>query len=70
MELYTSPNEQTYQVTTVPDMALLNTLGVFVGSKIVKKTTYKMGGPVLVLVGSREVAIGKDLAVQIQVEVV
>lgn len=70
MELYNSENDQTYKVIAVPNVTLLNTLGVFIGAKIVKKNTYKMGGPVLVAIGSREVAIGKDLAVQIQVEVV
>lgn len=68
MELYNCTNDETYQVIAVPDMALLNNLGVFVGAKILKKTTYKMGGPVLVLINSREVAIGKDLATKIQVE--
>lgn len=70
MELYNSENNQVYQVIDVPNVALLNSLGVFTGAKIAKKDTYKMGGPVLIAIGSREVAIGKDLAVQIQVEVV
>ncbi len=68
MELYNSNNDEWYQVIDIPDMALLNTLGVFVGAKILKKFTYKMGGPVLILINSREVAIGKDLALKIQVE--
>lgn len=68
MDLYNSTNHQTYQVTSIPDASLLNSLGVFTGAKILKKDTYKMGGPVLISINSRDVAIGKDLAIQIQVE--
>lgn len=65
--LYTAENDLMYIVGKTPNMSLLNTLGVFEGSKIIKKNTYKMGGPVLILIDGREVAIGKDLACEISV---
>lgn len=70
MELYSSNNDEWYTIVDIPDMAMLNPLGVFVGAKILKKHTYKMGGPVLISINSREVAIGKDLATKIQVEAI
>lgn len=66
--LYNAEDHQNYLVKSVPNLALLNTLGVFEGSKIMKKTTYSLGGPVLLDIDGREVAIGKDLAVAIEVE--
>ncbi len=51
----------------VPSIPLLESLGVFEGAKIFKKSTFKQGGPVLVVIGSREVAIGKDYASLIEV---
>lgn len=68
MKLYTADNNHIYTVKSAPDLALLNTLGVFEGSKIMKKATYSLGGPVLIDIDGREVAIGKDLAVVIEVE--
>lgn len=65
--LYTSADEKNYVVTSVPNNHLLQTLGVFVGSTITKKFTYSNGGPVLVTIDGREVAIGKDIAVEILV---
>ncbi|MFI3201020.1 MAG: FeoA family protein [Eubacteriales bacterium] len=66
--LYTSDNEQTYMVTATPNLPILYSLGIFEGSFLTKKNTYKGGGPALVLVESREVAVGKDIALHIQVE--
>lgn len=66
--LYTSNNNETYTVTSAPELPLLYSLGVFEGSKLTKKTTYKGGGPALILIETREVAIGKEIALHIQVE--
>lgn len=65
--LYTAENNLTYIVEKTPNMSILTSLGVFEGSKITKKNTYKLGGPVLILIEGREVAIGKDLAREISV---
>ncbi len=66
--LYNSKDNEQYLIKETPDVPLLNSLGIFEGSKIIKKATYKLGGPALVMVNSREVAIGKDIATLIQVE--
>lgn len=65
--MYNAENNTAYIVKDTPNLAILNTLGVFEGSKIIKKNTYKLGGPVLILIDGREVAIGKDLALEIEV---
>ncbi len=67
MNLYEANNNK-YLVTELPEIDLLNSLGVFEGAVINKVSTYKMGGPVLILIDSREVAIGKDTAILIKVE--
>ncbi len=66
--LYNAQNDQVYQVVMSPDIPLLNAIGVFAGQQLLKKNTYKHGGPVLVEIDAREIAIGKDYALQIQVE--
>ncbi len=66
--LYDAKNNTEYIITKTPENTLLTTLGVFVESKIKKLVTYKFGGPVLILVDAREVAIGKDIAKLIEVE--
>ncbi len=68
LDLYTAEINKTYLVNTMPEIDLLNSLGVFEGAEIFKKSTYKMGGPVLILIDNREVAIGKDTALLINVE--
>lgn len=68
MNLYEAKENITYLVKSTPSVGVLNSLGVFEGSKLTKKSTYKLSGPVLVLVDSREVAIGKDFAILIEVE--
>ncbi len=66
--LYHAKDNQEYAVTSIPEVHLLEVLGVFVGSKVMKKATYSGGGPALVTVEGREVAIGKDYAMAIEVE--
>ncbi len=67
-KLYEATDNQIYVVKSIPNAPLLRSLGVFEGARITKQATYRHGGPALVSINSREVAIGKDLAVQINVE--
>lgn len=67
MNLYTSQINKKYLINEMPDNNLIKSLGVFNGSVILKKATYKHGGPVLLDVDGREVAIGKDIAINIKV---
>lgn len=66
--LYKSLPKKSYIVKNTPNVFLLNSLGIFEGSKITKKHTYKLGGPVIVEINLRDIAIGKDLANLIEVE--
>lgn len=66
--LYQVPSGTQYRITAIPDAPLLQSLGIFKGAVVIKKTIYKLGGPVLLDIQSREVAIGKDLALQVEVE--
>ncbi|HEY8421113.1 MAG TPA: FeoA family protein [Thermoclostridium sp.] len=54
-------------ITDTPDYSILKSLGIVKNASVKKVFTHKLGGPVLVRVGSREIAIGKDIAVRIMV---
>ncbi len=47
----------------------LEALGIRIGSKIIKKSALLGFGPVIVLVGNTEIAVGHGMAVRIFVEV-
>ncbi len=66
--LYKFENNKNCCVTSVPNIPLLSSLGIFEGANLFKKRTFKCGGPVLVVIGTREVAIGKDYAKLIEVK--
>ncbi|WP_409967616.1 FeoA family protein [Bengtsoniella intestinalis] len=66
--LYHAPSGSRYRILSLPSSPLLQSLGVFQGAIITKRSTYKLGGPVLLDIQSREIAIGKDLALQVAVE--
>lgn len=65
--LYYVKEERDYIVESVPKADLLPSLGIYPKSLIRKNYKYSFGGPVVVKVGSREVAIGKDIAEHILV---
>ncbi|NLW09042.1 MAG: ferrous iron transport protein A [Firmicutes bacterium] len=52
----------------MPDVKILNSLGFYPGTVVFKKKRYRWGGPVLVNLATREIALGKDLASQILVK--
>ncbi|WP_338140909.1 FeoA family protein [Methanimicrococcus hongohii] len=65
--IYVAPNDTDYVVESVPDAALLACLGIYPQSVVRKSHCYKLGGPVILHISSRKVAVGKDLASQILV---
>ncbi|MCL1882886.1 MAG: ferrous iron transport protein A [Defluviitaleaceae bacterium] len=68
MSLYMAAKNDIYKVSSVPNIGLLNNLGIRVGTKIAVQQKYAFGGPVLLNVeDSFFVAIGKDIATQITV---
>ncbi|MCL1993439.1 MAG: ferrous iron transport protein A [Spirochaetes bacterium] len=67
--LYEASKNSELEVISVPNIALLKSLGLRSGSKVELKTRYSLGGPVLLSVeGAYSVAIGKDIATQIAVK--
>ncbi len=66
--LYSAEKTKEYQILEMPNIPLLHTLGLFQGAIVKKITTYSFGGPVLLMVDSREVAVGKNFATKIMVE--
>lgn len=66
--LYSAKAGDSYRVMSAPEAPMINTLGIYVGGVLKKKTTYSFGGPVLVDINGREVAIGRDIATNIKVE--
>ncbi|MCL2837680.1 MAG: ferrous iron transport protein A [Oscillospiraceae bacterium] len=68
LSLYTAPKNTKYMVVDVPDVGLLNSLGLRAGTKVTVQNRYALGGPVLLRVeDAYSVAIGKDIAKQIGV---
>lgn len=67
--LYSAEKSSSLQVTSVPNIGLLENIGVRSGTQITIKNRYAFGGPVLLRVeDTYSVALGKDIAVQIGVK--
>ena len=66
--LYEAKKNAVFTVVSVPDIGLLESLGVREGSHITLQNRYALGGPVLLRVeDAYSVALGKDIAKQITV---
>ena len=61
-DLYNAPENKEYIVYKVPDVGILNSLGLCPGTVISKIKKFKLGGPVLVNLSTRKVALGMDIA--------
>ena len=69
INLYTAKNTGTFQVVSVPDINLLENLGVRAGTQITIQNRYALGGPVLLRINDAySIALGKDIARQITVK--
>lgn len=65
--IYNAEDGFDYCVASIPKLGILKSLGIVEDAIINKKKTYKFGGPVLLMVESSEIAIGKDIAENIMV---
>lgn len=65
--LYQAENGKQYQIDELTDNKLLHSLGIYQGAYVEKINTFAMGGPVLLMVDQREVAVGKTYALTITV---
>ena len=67
--LYQAKKNNVFQVASVPNIKLLENLGLRKGTQVFVKGRYAFGGPVLLRVqNSFVVAVGKDIATQIAVK--
>ncbi|MDI9472479.1 MAG: ferrous iron transport protein A [Tissierellia bacterium] len=65
--LYEVEDKKEYKIEEIPDSDLLATIGVIPGSIIRKEYTYGFGGPAHIKLGTRNVAIGKEMAKTVKV---
>lgn len=69
INLYEAKINGAYEVCAIPQVALLENLGLRVGTHVMVQSRYAMGGPVLLRVEDAfTVAIGKDIATQVAVK--
>jgi len=68
INLYEARKNGTFQVASVPNIGLLESLGVRAGVQVTVQNRYALGGPVLLRVeDAYSVALGKEIATQIAV---
>jgi Fe2+ transport system protein FeoA len=68
LSLYQAGKRGKFEVTRAPSNNLLENLGIRAGTQLEIQTRYALGGPVLLRVeDAYTVAIGKDIATQIDV---
>ncbi|MCL2203249.1 MAG: ferrous iron transport protein A [Defluviitaleaceae bacterium] len=66
--LYVAEKSRPLQVTSLPNISLLESMGLRAGSRVMIQNRYALGGPVLLRVeDAYSVALGKEIAVQIGV---
>ena len=66
--LYETRKKCVFRVASVPDIGLLESLGVREGTQVTVQSRYAFGGPVLLRVeDTYSVALGKDVARRIAV---
>jgi len=65
--IYYARDNAQYVIESTPELGILKSLGIVKDAKVQKVFTHKLGGPVLLRVGAREIAIGKDIAEKIMV---
>ncbi|OIJ22065.1 iron transporter FeoA [Anaerobacillus alkalidiazotrophicus] len=68
MSLYKYKKKNSFVIKEIPNIQLLKSLGVCVGLVTMVVSRMPLGGPVLITVGKRQVALGKEIADKILVE--
>lgn len=61
-DLYSAPEGRRLRVVSVPGLKILRSLGIYPGAVVVKIRRCALGGPALVRVATRQVALGQDVA--------
>lgn len=69
LNLYQASKNGVFRVVSIPEIGLLENLGLRHGTRVVLQNRYSLGGPVLLRVENAfTIAIGKDIATQIEVK--
>ncbi|NLB89488.1 MAG: ferrous iron transport protein A [Syntrophomonadaceae bacterium] len=66
--LYDAKKSHKCRVKSIPDIPLLESLGISTDTIVTVNNKYAFGGPVLLKVDTAMIAVGKDVAEQILVE--
>jgi len=68
INLYQAKKRSNLQVASVPQIPLLESMGLRIGTNVTLQNRYALGGPVLLRVeDAYSIALGKDIAQQIAV---
>ena len=70
MHLYAGKKHQNYILNNCPDDQLLNAMGVRNGLEVRVVTKQPMGGPIVIRIKKRDIAIDKSLACLITAKVI
>ena len=69
ISLYEAPKNNVLLVASIPQIQLLESMGLRTGTQVIVQNRYSLGGPVLLRVdGAYNLALGKDIAQQIAVK--
>lgn len=68
MSLYKFKSKENFVIKAIPNNHLLKSLGICTGLVTSIVSRMPLGGPVLITVGKRQVALGKEIADLIIVE--
>lgn len=68
MSLYQLMPNQVCTIQSIPHLALLESLGIRKGKQVTLKYKHPLGGPVILRVDTRDVAIGRNVAKMIEVQ--
>jgi len=68
INLYQGKKHASFQIASMPQIPLLENMGLHIGTNITLQNRYALGGPVLLRVEEAfSLALGKDIAQQITV---
>lgn len=68
MKLYELGKRKRFRLGNIPTHGLLNSIGVREGKRASVVTRQPLGGPIVIEIDRRSIAIAKDIACQIEVE--
>ena len=68
MNLYNLPPNTVCSIESVPDSDVLKSLGIIPGATVKKLASYGAGGPAMISLGNRNIAVGKKIAEKVIIE--